>query len=359
MSGPQTRFSPPGARPARTAERGFALLLVLWLGVMIGVMAAAFAFSARTEARIGRSSLERAQASFLADAALKRAALGLTARVSDHRYKADGRAYTWPFAGAQLRISLSPESGKLDLNRAPDLLVEGLFEVLADDGLLEEADARALADAVLDFRDKDKSRRTDGAESPEYSRAGLPYGAANRPLLTVSELGQVLGMTSGVMERIAPLVTVHARSSRIDGMTAPRDLLRALPGVTPEQVDEFLSARAQVRQELIDADESLAGQAFGAASATGGVGGAVGSAPSTTQDRSSALRSGRRGAPIELLGAQAGRYVSRGSARVYAVRVRGKTAGGGPVRRDAVIRVPGRGGRAYSLLAWSTAGPGS
>ncbi|MGI9334455.1 MAG: general secretion pathway protein GspK, partial [Gammaproteobacteria bacterium] len=239
-------------------ERGFALLLVLWLGVMVSVMAASFAFSARTETRIGRSALDRAQAEFLADAAVKRAALGLLVPVRDQRFKADGRDYTWQFGGADLRIQLAPENARLDLNRAPEELIEGLFDVFVDDGIIDEAEADALTDALLDWRDNDRNKRSSGAENAAYSSAGRPHGAADRPLLTVSEIGQILGMNAVLIERLTPLVTVHAKSARIDGMTAPRDVLRALPGVTVEQVDEFLQKRGVVRAELIEKDRAAA-----------------------------------------------------------------------------------------------------
>lgn len=327
-------------RDSLRRERGFALLLVLWLGVLVSVMAAGFAFSARMETRIGRSALDRAEVEFLADAAVKRAALGLLAPVRDQRFKADGREYPWQFAGANLSIQLMPESAKLDINRAPEALIEGLFEAFVEDGLIDEGQAESLTDAILDWRDTDKNKRSSGAENATYSSLGRPHGAANRPLLTVSEIGQVLGMNAEIVDRLTPLVTVYARSARIDAMTAPRDVLRALPGVTPEQVDEFLSKRAQVREELIEQDRDKT---------------PTDSAGERERTGSGSLQRGRRGPPIELLGAQARRYLSRGSTRVYTVRIRGTAPRGAPVRRDAIMRLPGRNGEPYSLLTLSNA----
>jgi len=49
-------------RPACRRVRGLALIVVLWAGVLITVLAASFAFSLRTEARLAGSVIDRAAA---------------------------------------------------------------------------------------------------------------------------------------------------------------------------------------------------------------------------------------------------------------------------------------------------------
>ena len=52
-----------------------------------------------------------------------------------------------------------------------------------------------------------------------------------------------MGMTTELMNKIAGAITVYSKQQGINITTAPRDVLRALPGATPEQVDEFIAAR--------------------------------------------------------------------------------------------------------------------
>ena len=49
-------------------ERGAALVLALWFGALISVMAGSFAFSVRTEVRLASGAVDRARAGALAEA---------------------------------------------------------------------------------------------------------------------------------------------------------------------------------------------------------------------------------------------------------------------------------------------------
>ena len=60
----------------------------------------------------------------------------------------------------------------------------------------------SLAPALLDWIDADiDATFPDGAEDDEYLRADLPYRAANRPLVDISELRLVKGYTPEVLAR--------------------------------------------------------------------------------------------------------------------------------------------------------------
>ncbi len=59
------------------AERGIALIAVLWLTVLLTVIASSFAFSMRSEALAARNALSLAQARAAADGAVERTAFEL------------------------------------------------------------------------------------------------------------------------------------------------------------------------------------------------------------------------------------------------------------------------------------------
>ena len=186
--------------PAATRPRGIALVAVLWVLVLLSVMAAGLLRDTTVETQTARNLLDNAEARALADAGVYRAVIGLMDRDAEARWQSDGRAYPWAFGDGALRIIIFDEAGKIDLNLAPDDLVEGLFLALG----AEPEHARLLVHAIADFRDTDDIARADGAEDADYRAAGLAWEAKDAPFETVAELEQVLGMTRALYALAAP-----------------------------------------------------------------------------------------------------------------------------------------------------------
>lgn len=237
-------------------QRGVALVLVLWAITLLAVIAGNFAFSMRNEAQIARNLTSTAQARAIADAGVQRAWLELTKPPSDpQRWQANGVAHDVTFANASVRVVLADESGKIDLNAAPDSLLKGLF---VSAGLSEEASI-SLLDAVLDWRDPDKFRRLRGAEEDDYRAAGKSYVPSNAPFETVDELQRVLGMGPELYRKLAPALTVYSKQPGINTAVASRAVLLAIPGVNPVSVDQYLAQR----QSMLASDQKA--QAFAGA----------------------------------------------------------------------------------------------
>ena len=85
-------------------QSGVALILVLWVLVLLTVIAASFALSARTEGVQARMVFDTTKARYIAEAGLNRAVYELRNPDVDARWVADGRNYTMEFAGANLEI---------------------------------------------------------------------------------------------------------------------------------------------------------------------------------------------------------------------------------------------------------------
>lgn len=300
----------------QTASRGFALVIVLWAGVLLSIIAASFAFSMRVETRLAGNLVERARAAALADAGIRRGILALLARPGEGRWIADGRVYTLPLGDGIMRIRLVSENGKIDLNGAPEALIRGLLGALVRDGTLDDPGrADAVASAILDWRDPDQRVRPGGAEDRDYAASGRAFGSRDGAFLSTAELNQVLGVDARVYARLAPSITVYSWAPQVDPMTASRDVLLAVPGLESEEVDRFLEARE----------------------ATYGVQSAAGEAPPRL--------------PIELLSAGA-RYLSRADSRVYTVEAVGELPAGARAVRRAVIQLTGDARRPYTIMAW-------
>ena len=223
------------------SQRGIALIVVLWLTVLIAVIGSSFAYSMRGEALAARNTMSLSQARAAADGAVERTAFEVSRpRVAADAWSADGQPHSWTEGEVALTARAYDESARIDLNTAPDALLKGLLQNVA--GLDQEAAQRTL-EAILDWRDPDDLKHPNVAEAPEYQAAGSKYVPTNAPFESVGELQRVLGMTPALMTRIAQTLTIYSRQPGVNLLTAGRDVLLAMPGVTPELVDAFIATR--------------------------------------------------------------------------------------------------------------------
>jgi general secretion pathway protein K len=242
-------YAGTGANPMTRRQNGVALVLVLWVITLLSVIAGNFAFSMRGEAQIARNLTSIAQAQAFADAGIHRAWFELLKPPSDAlRWQATGLKYTTTLDNTLLQVSIQDESGKIDLNSAPDELLKGLFLSVG----LSEPNSVALLDAVLDWRDPDSLRRLHGAEGEDYRAAGKTHVPPNAPFETVDELQSVLGMTPELYRKLAPALTVYSGQPGVNTVVAPREVLLAFPGVNPDMVEQYLMQRQALLNGLVD-----------------------------------------------------------------------------------------------------------
>jgi general secretion pathway protein K len=225
-------------RPRR--QRGIALILALWLTVMLTVIASGFAFSMRSEALAARNMISMSQARAAANGAIERTTFEMSRTAMADNWKRDGTEHAWKDGDIALVASATDESARIDLNSANEVLLRSLFTNVggADPDL-----AAHITDAIQDWRDGDDMKRPNGAEEADYLAAGLKYKPANANFETVSDLARVMGVTPAIYARVADSLTVHSRQAGINPLTAPRNVLLALPNATPEVVDAYLAAR--------------------------------------------------------------------------------------------------------------------
>lgn len=276
-------------------ERGIALISVLWVGIALGALAGAVVALSRGDLDLARSQRVQAEAELAADSAARTAIYALV-NSSDSAIAADGSVAAWRVPGAEVRVEISSEDGRLDLNRAaPELVAELLVEAGA-----ERAEAERLAAAIADFVDEDDFLTPSGAERPDYAAAGLP-GPKDAPLEQEAELLGVLGMPAGLYRRISDAVTVHS------GHPVPRDgqehpLVRAAVADDPGELPAPLPPAFSVELD---------------------------GTPQT-------LRPGTPASGTDLV----------------RIRAEAVTEAGGRAGRIAVISLRSRAGSSYSVLAW-------
>lgn len=227
-SGSPESIVAPARRRVPARETGIALFSVLWIVALLAIAALGVAATTRSEARMTGNLLQATRARYAAEGAVEIAVARLLAP-GPSKWPADGSKQRLRIGEARLEVAIFNESGKVDLNTASAQLLQRLVSSVEPD-----PDRRSsLVDAILDWRDADGLRRLNGSEDDDYSAAGYAYGAKDSHFDSVDELGLVMGMTPGLLQRVRPYLTVHSGQTGIDPNAAPRELLTALTGEDP------------------------------------------------------------------------------------------------------------------------------
>ena len=249
--------------------RGIAQLIVLWTLLLVGVLAMSFAFSMRTEAQAARNGLDSARAYFQARTGINRAIAELASGSVDN-------VLAMEIAGedgdATYAVELQAERGKIDVNFVSEPVLK---EVLRNGGL-DDAQAEAVGDSILAWRDASRGIHTHGASEADYAALPEPVRPRFGKLLSVEELRSVRGVSPEFYRRcLSKVFTVDARVPQVDLNVAPVDVLRVLPGITPGIAAEVIARRREAPfrspAELLSflAEKNLPATLFGLAAAGG------------------------------------------------------------------------------------------
>ncbi|MFZ5619164.1 MAG: general secretion pathway protein GspK [Pseudomonadota bacterium] len=218
-----------GRQVSRQAQRGAALILVLWTALLLSVLLAGAIAASRIEARIAAADEARFRADLALDAGLDLAAWNIAAAEAD---LPDGPIVAgMALNGYSVTVERSIEGEKLDVNRADEAVIRRFFEVVG----LKTADADRLAAEIADWRDQDDLPRPNGAEASDYAqRTNKRIG--DRPFNSIEDLKSVLHMTPALFDCIAPALTIFGSGE------APSARVMALIGKPP--INDAAAARA-------------------------------------------------------------------------------------------------------------------
>lgn len=238
------------------------VISVLWGLGLLTAIALSMLWSGTVALGLARNGVEATNGVAIAEAAVSRAVLGLFDPSAERRWRSDGVPRSFDFNGVAIKISIQDELGRIDINQAEASVLVGL---LKSAGLDPDA-ASALTDRILDWRTATALKHLNGAKATDYAAAGSDYRPRNGPFQGMDELLLVLGMTPEIFGRIEPAITVYSGRQFVDPQVAPREVLLALPGMTPQNVEATVAARARVitTAELAAVDRvgALRGRAF-------------------------------------------------------------------------------------------------
>jgi general secretion pathway protein K len=189
------------------SERGFALLIVLWILVFLALLVTQLTVAWHSEARIAFNIRANAMAEAAADGAVYEAVFHLLDS-SDRRWSADGAIHQLLSPGSITRVRIENEADKVNPNTAPAALLQALLREVGANART----AALLAGAIVDWRTPAQSPAAKRDKAARYQAAGYTYVPSGAPFESVEELRDVLGMTSQMLAALKPHLTVYSDS---------------------------------------------------------------------------------------------------------------------------------------------------
>ncbi|HET6461864.1 MAG TPA: hypothetical protein VFG29_13880 [Syntrophales bacterium] len=240
-------------------QSGFALLVVLWVVVLLLTIALSLSVMARTEIFSTLTFKEQLENKYLAEAGLQRGIIELFYRASNKNGQAffveekiirtDGTAYVGTLENGSYKLSITDESGKININTLTDSSGIVLNNLLVNMGIEKEM-ADTIVDSILDWKSPTGLHRLHGADSDYYSSLPNPYRAKNANFDTLEELLLVKGVTPDILygdgERpgLIRFLTIYGDANRININVAAPEVLRAIPFISADGVAKILLLRS-------------------------------------------------------------------------------------------------------------------
>jgi general secretion pathway protein K len=196
------------------------LIAVLWSIALLSALAMAAAMTFRGFAGIMAVERDKLQAEALLTAGLEMAAGAIGSLGETPLNEIE---ITVTLSTGSVRARLSDEGGRIDIAKAPVEVLVALFRYIG----APEAAGEEIAQRIVEQR-----RPTTGDRAP----------SADRPFTDVRQLARVPGMEPEWALAVAPLTTVFGTAT-VNPLTAPAEVIAALPGVDQGQLDAFLETR--------------------------------------------------------------------------------------------------------------------
>jgi general secretion pathway protein K len=280
-------MTPRNGSPRRLDdERGFALIIVMWLFTVLFVLGAEFAGEMRQDATATKNFADETQSYYLATAAANltfyRAFLdrdrggqgqlvaeegqagqpGLDQEDEGPLVHRDGQWHEVELWGAPVMVRVTDEGGKIPIN-----FPEGQFDaklqpllvhVLGNMGVDSEL-AASIADGVIDWQDDDDEHRLNGAESDYYADLPNPYPAKNKRLDSLEELLFIKGVTpelyhGGTEEYpvgLRDVFSIFNNTGQVNLRYATPEVKRALFGLDDEELAQIETQSAQGQGSIL------------------------------------------------------------------------------------------------------------
>lgn len=189
-------------------DGGFALLVVLWTLVLLGLLTTRLVASGRTAINLAGNLRAAAEARALADGAINDAVFHVLATGPAH-WQPDDTVHHLREGPVTVTVRIRSLAGMINPNIAPPALLAGLFQAVG----ATRNHAQSLAQAVITWRSPPLSARARKTRLARYRRAGLAYGPPGRRFSDLAELGDVIGMTPRLLAKCRPHMSLHQHAA--------------------------------------------------------------------------------------------------------------------------------------------------
>jgi general secretion pathway protein K len=241
-------------------DRGMVLITVLWIVLVIAFISFSLAAAARIELTASENSFDSDRAFFMAKTAAEAMFQDLQkpGSLTGAPVLQEEGAWVFPFGSGEARVHYESKTNLIDINAATDELLASMFESLGVDQTLRNQ----LVDCILDWRDIDDVPNLNGAELNDYGQViiGEQRLPRNGPFETLDELLLVKHMTPEIfygrveldpatrqyrrIPGIRDLITLGSGIKQVNVNNASREVLTALPKITPGMIEKILAERS-------------------------------------------------------------------------------------------------------------------
>lgn len=246
-------------RDSRRGERGVALAILVWFLAAMSLLVAGIVMQARIDIKLTQFHVARAKAEAVADGAIQLALAHMMQPATDGESALPAlQSLMYPLGGLNVRVDMTPLSGLINLNEAPEELLALLFLTVAE---LDESAALELAFNVVEWRTPGVHAGGELQSSTgEYARGEVEAidptdpGAmvSSRRFEAIEDLLLIPGMDRRIYESVQDAIYVSQQGQAgVDWASAPPVILRGLMGGDAE------SALALAESRLSDAQEDL------------------------------------------------------------------------------------------------------
>jgi general secretion pathway protein K len=255
-------------------QSGIALLIVLWVVVLLLTISLSFSVMARTEIFSTLTFKEQMENRYLAETGLQRGIVELFYRaanknrqalfVEEKIFRTDGTTYIGKLENGSYKLSMTDESGKININTLTDSSGIVLNNLLVNLGIEKET-ADTIVDSILDWKSPTGLHRLHGADSSYYSSLPNPYKAKNANFDNLEELLLVKGVTpdilygNGQRPGLIRFMTIYGNATRININAAAPELLKAIPFISADAVQKIIVLRSADNTEAAAELQALLG----------------------------------------------------------------------------------------------------
>ena len=243
----------------RQNARGFIVVAVLWILAALSALVLIYLSYVTNTAYVVTGTADRVQAEALESAGVELAVYQLTS-INEATRPTSG-TFNAKVGAGKVTVTFRSEAARIDLNAAPKGLLTGF---IAGSGAAP-SDAAGYADHILAWR-APTQLGDDDPENSFYRNSGTAYLPRHAPFPAAEELWSVKGIPPDIIERMLPFVTVFSNLASVNIFDAAPQVVAALPGMTPEKLQDVLAQRADPTQDR----QSLLGIAGGEAATLAG-----------------------------------------------------------------------------------------